>query len=331
MDAFRLHTAAERRVLLAKTIATVSPPPAAPPPFPSSPLTNVPYEDYQPGLGLLLVISLCGLVLLAACALCRLRSSSCRRRREDQERCCDSLIFTFCTSHRRLSRWWTRGSTELSAVVGESEDATGGRAPGGSRGHPLQRTLSGEISDGPNLPSQRAQVAGASEMAEMAELGSSSSDPEHELDSDAAAITRAARVQSRLREQLRALPPLGALEQREPHGRHVHVHAAGLGALGALGGAPGPGGDEPQQSAPRSQAAGALDPCLDPVHPRLPEAREPVVPTPRERALRTAVAAARPDELRGGPAPEELLPVEPPWHAGAGRSEDPAWGRRRAL
>ena len=188
MDAFHLHTApGERRALLANTIATVSPPPAAPPPFPSSPLTNLAYEDYQPGLGLLLVIALCGLVCLAACALCRLR------RRRESGRCCEcshSLVCEcslLCTSHRRLSRWWTRGRTELSAVVGASEDAAGGPVPGGSlrslagpRGHhaaglPLQRTFSGEISGGPNLPSQRAQVAGALETAETAEMGPPSS------------------------------------------------------------------------------------------------------------------------------------------------------------
>ena len=99
------HTlpASERRALLAKTIATVSPPPAAPPPFPSSPLMDLAYENYQPGFGLLLVIALCGLVCLAACALCRLR----RRREESCSRgrcseCCHGLL---CTSHRRLSRW----------------------------------------------------------------------------------------------------------------------------------------------------------------------------------------------------------------------------------
>jgi len=96
--------ASERRALLAKTIATVSPPPAAPPPFPSSPLMDLAYENYQPGFGLLLVIALCGLVCLAACALCRLR----RRREESCSRgrcseCCHGLL---CTSHRRLSRWW---------------------------------------------------------------------------------------------------------------------------------------------------------------------------------------------------------------------------------
>ena len=94
----------QRRALLAKTIATVSPPPAAPPPFPSSPLMDLAYENYQPGFGLLLVIALCGLVCLAACALCRLR----RRREESCSRgrcseCCHGLL---CTSHRRLSRWW---------------------------------------------------------------------------------------------------------------------------------------------------------------------------------------------------------------------------------
>ena len=334
MDAFHLHAApGERRALLANTIATVSPPPAAPPPFPSSPLTNLAYEDYQPGLGLLLVIALCGLVCLAACALCRLR------RRRESGRCCEcshSLVCEcslLCTSHRRLSRWWTRGRTELSAVVGASEDAAGGPVPGGSlrslagpRGHhaaglPLTYQ-SGEISGGPNLPSQRAQVAGAletAETAEMAELGSSSSDLERELDSDAAA-----RVHSRtqLRQQLRALPPLGALEQREPHGRHVHAAELGaLGALGALGGAPGPGGGEPPELSPRAEAG-----AVGPLHQRLPEAREVI---PREQALRTAIAS---DELRGGgPTPEELLPVEPPWHAGrrAGRSEEGlACGRR---
>ena len=292
------------RLLVAKTIATVSPPPAPPPPLPKSPLTNLAFEDYQPGLGLLLVIALCGLVCLAGCALCRLR-----RRREEH---CDI----------ELLRWWTRGG-ELSTVAGPpgSEEGEGGPDAGGSlrtlsgprgndAGQPLQRTLSG----GPNLPSQRAQVVGASEMAG---LGSSSSELEHELDADLAARLRSTA-------QLRTLPPLGALE---PHGRHVHaaeLSALGAGALGATelgGGAP--------ELTPRGEA-GALPP---PSERRQPEAnpREalPREAVPREQSLRTAVA---PDELRRvGVTPEELLPAEPPWHAGTGRSEDFGWGGGRAL
>ena len=102
--------------------------------------------------------------------------------------------------------------------MGASEQAAGGPSAGGLRAlsghplHPLQRALPGQTcrstvgSGGPNLPSQRTQVVGPSEMTEIAELGSSSSDPEIDLEIDTGISPR-----RRGNSQLRPLPLHSAL------------------------------------------------------------------------------------------------------------------------
>lgn len=141
---------------------TRSPPPTLPPPPPGLPWASE--ADYQPGLGLLLVLSGCCAVCLAGCALCRLH----RQQRRDEHRgagalCCECAVLfgsgeahaTEATAHN-LSVWAGRAR----AVADSDGDGRGARRP--------------------NLPAQRVQVAGASGMDEL----------EMAVDSDIAARLR---------------------------------------------------------------------------------------------------------------------------------------------